>query len=162
MLDRVVGGITGGITGGIGGLLGGIRDGYNEKDYRRGRYGYGYEEHKEFESHVQTDGGYSDRQTRYKHHTNLPTNHSRRPMNHHMLPRSDVDEEFYESRQSHHTSAYGNNNHHNGKMGNGWQGQHEDAYHGGHGMQQQNRLMAPQVPTRHVYMNPVQDGRYQY
>lgn len=49
-----------------------------------------------------------------------------------------------------------------GKMGNGWQGMHEDAYHGGYGMQQhgaqgmehQDRLMAPQVPPHHVYMNP--------
>lgn len=52
-------------------------------------------------------------------------------------------------------------------MGNGWQGRHEDAYHGGHGMKQhgmqhhgeygmkhQDRLMAPQMPAHHVYMNP--------
>ena len=57
-----------------------------------------------------------------------------------------------------------------GKMGNGWQGMHEDAYYGGHGMQQlgrygmkqhgaqemkhHDRLMAPQIPPHHVYMNP--------
>ncbi|XP_010511754.1 PREDICTED: uncharacterized protein LOC104787809 [Camelina sativa] len=155
MLDRVIGGVTGGITGGIGGLVGGVRDGYYEKDKRRGRYGYGFEEHREVVSRVQTDGGYSDRHTRYNHHKRLPA--------HHMLPNSNV-EEFYESRQTHHTTALpyqSNNYHHNGKMGNGWQGQHEDAYNDGYGgMKQQNRLMAPQVPTRQVYMNPIQDGRY--
>ncbi|CAN7087193.1 unnamed protein product [Brassica oleracea var. botrytis] len=57
-------------------------------------------------------------------------------------------------------------------MGNGWQGRHEDAYHGGHGkrhgehgkrhgeheMKHQDRLMAPQVLPNHVYMNPNSGG----
>lgn len=47
-------------------------------------------------------------------------------------------------------------------MGNGWQGQHEDAYQGGYGMKHQDRLMAPQVPTRHVYMNPIHDGHHKH
>ncbi|CAH8257420.1 unnamed protein product [Arabidopsis lyrata] len=73
-----------------------------------------------------------------------------------------------------------------GKIGNGWQGQHEVAYHGGQGMQhhdmhviqhegghgmqdyngqwmkQQDRLMAHQVPPRHVYMNPNHDSGYSH
>ncbi|KAG2312764.1 hypothetical protein Bca4012_027324 [Brassica carinata] len=97
---------------------------------------------------------------------------------------SDLDvEEFYKSGQSHQTTVlphHGNNHHqqpphmnfmppppmaqphHNGKKGNGWQGMHEDAYYGGHGMQQhgghgmkhQDKLMTPQVPPHHVYLNP--------
>ncbi|CAL9239807.1 unnamed protein product [Arabidopsis halleri] len=87
------------------------------------------------------------------------------------------------------TNNYQTQLHHNGKMGkigNGWQGQHEDAYHSGHGMQhhdmhgkqyqgghgmqdyngqgmkQQDRLMAHQVPPRHVYMNPNHDSGYSH
>lgn len=116
MLDRLIGGITGGISGGIEGLFGGVsqgmREGYNYKDKRRN--GYGFEEHREFVSHVETTGGYSDRHARYKHQKRLPANHVRQPMARHMLPDSDV-EEFFESSRSHHTTAlpHHSNNHYN-------------------------------------------------
>ncbi|KAF8080344.1 hypothetical protein N665_0952s0003 [Sinapis alba] len=172
----------------------GYGNGYGHKDHRSS--GYGFEEHKEYKSHMESDGGYFDRQTRYDHRVRLPANHGR-PHMAHMPPAFDEEnsdvEEFYKSSQSHHTAVlphHGKNHHHqpphmnfmppppmsqphhSGKMGNGWQGRHEDAYHGGHGMQQhhgdhgmkqhhgeygmkhQDRLMAPQMSPHHVYMNP--------
>ncbi|CAE5963346.1 unnamed protein product [Arabidopsis arenosa] len=199
--------------------IGGFGRGYGH--YRRSG-GYGFEEHKEFVTHVESEGGYFDRQARYDHRMRLPANHGRPPMAH--MPvydeeDSDSDvEEFFESSRSHYTTATlphhssnqhqqplhlnyrpplpatTNNNyqtqlHHNGtmgKIGNGWQGQHEDAYHGGHGtqhhdmhgmqhqgghgiqdyngqwMKQQDMLMAPQVPPRHVYMNPNHRSGYSH
>ncbi|KAJ4909795.1 glycine-rich protein [Raphanus sativus] len=168
-------------------LIGGHRygNGYGHKDHRSS--GYAFQEHKKFMSYEESEGGYFDRQSRYDHHMRLPANYGRPPMAH--MPvfdeeDSDSDvEDFYKSSQSHRTTVlpnHGKNHHqqpphmnfmtlppmtqfhHNGKMGNGWQGMHEDAYHGGYGMQQhgaqgmehQDRLMAPQVPPHHVYMNP--------
>ncbi|KAG2321937.1 hypothetical protein Bca52824_015150 [Brassica carinata] len=171
----------------------GFGNGYGHKDHRSS--GYGFEEHKEYKSHMESEGGYFDRQSRYDHRVRLPANHGRPPMGH--MPVFDEDdsdvEEFYKSSRSHHTAVLPHHGHqqpphmnfmppppmsqplYSGKMGNGWQGRHEDAYHGGHGMQHhgehgmkqhgmqhhgeygmkhQDRLMAPQMPAHHVYMNP--------
>ncbi|CAN6851669.1 unnamed protein product [Brassica oleracea] len=181
MLDKLIGGYGYG------------HQGYGHKNHRSS--GYTFEEHKEFMSYEESQGGYFDRQTRYDHHMRLPANHNRPPMAHMpVFDEEDSDsevEKFYKSSQSHHKTVlphHGNNHHqqpphmnfmppppmaqphHNGKMGNGWQGMHEDAYYGGHGMQQlgrygmkqhgaqemkhHDRLMAPQIPPHHVYMNP--------
>ncbi|XP_022568848.2 histidine-rich glycoprotein-like isoform X1 [Brassica napus] len=136
----------------------GYGNGYGHKDHRSS--GYGFEEHKKYESHMESEGGYFDRQARYDHRVRLPVNHGRPPMAH-MPPCDEEDsdsdvEEFYKSSRSHHTTVLPDHGkihrqqpphmnfmppppmsqpHHNGKMGNGWQGRHEDAYLGGHGMQ---------------------------
>ncbi|CAH2066032.1 unnamed protein product, partial [Thlaspi arvense] len=182
-------------------LIGGYGHGYGHKDHRSS--GYGFEEHKQFVTHEESEGGYFDRQAHYNHQMRLPAHHGRPPMAH--MPVCDEEdsdsdvEEFYKSSHSHHSTVlpHGKNHHHhqpphmtmppppmaqihhNGKMGNGWHGQHEDGYHGGHGMQQHgghgmqqhgahgmqqhgahgmkhhDRLMAPQVPPHHMYMNPI-------
>ncbi|CAH8358902.1 unnamed protein product [Eruca vesicaria subsp. sativa] len=161
----------------------GYGNGYGHKDY--GSNGYGFEEHKQYASHMESQGGYFDRQARYDHSVRLPANHGRPPMPVCDDDDSDV-EEFYKSSRSHQTTMLPHHQqpphmnfmapppmsqpYHNGKMGNGWQGRHEDAYHGGHGMQHHgehgmkqhgaygmkhhDRLMAPQVSPHHVYMNP--------
>ncbi|XP_010470721.1 PREDICTED: uncharacterized protein LOC104750599 [Camelina sativa] len=88
MLDKLVGGVA---------------------EFGRGRGGYEYEERKEFASHVESEGGYFDRQARYDHRMRLPGNNGRPPMSHMSVCEeedSDV-EEFFESSKSHHTS----NNH---------------------------------------------------
>ncbi|KAF8089781.1 hypothetical protein N665_0497s0022 [Sinapis alba] len=156
-------------------LIGGY--GYGQKNHRSS--GYTFEEHKEFMSYEESEGGYVDRQSRYDHHMRLPANRNRPPMAHMpVFEEEDSDsevEEFYKSSQSHHARVmphHGNNYHQQPPHMNFMppppmaqphhNGMHEDAYYGGHGMQQhggygmkhQDRLMAPQVPPYHVYMNP--------
>ncbi|KAJ4883982.1 glycine-rich protein [Raphanus sativus] len=148
----------------------GYGNGYGHKDHRS--RGYGFEEHKEYKSHMESEGGYFDRQARYDHRVRLPANHGRPPMAH--MPLFDEDdsdvEEFYKSSRSHHTTVlphHGKNHHqqpphmnfmppppmsqphHSGKMGNGWQGKHEDAYHGGHGMQHHGEYGMQQHGMQH-------------
>ncbi|XP_056847190.1 uncharacterized protein LOC108814154 isoform X1 [Raphanus sativus] len=150
----------------------GYGNGYGHKDHRS--RGYGFEEHKEYKSHMESEGGYFDRQARYDHRVRLPANHGRPPMAH--MPLFDEDdsdvEEFYKSSRSHHTTVlphHGKNHHQqpphmnfmppppmsqphhsvSGKMGNGWQGKHEDAYHGGHGMQHHGEYGMQQHGMQH-------------
>ncbi|KAF8051807.1 hypothetical protein N665_1664s0006 [Sinapis alba] len=135
-------------------LTGGYGHGFGHKDHISS--GYGFEEHNEFVSHEDSERGRFDRQSRYEHQMRLPANHGRSPMA--RMPVCDEedsdDEEFHKSSRSHHTTVLPHHPqkphmnfmpptplaqpHHNGKMGNGWQGRHEDGYHGGHGMQQQH------------------------
>uniref|UniRef100_A0A1J3E033 Uncharacterized protein n=1 Tax=Noccaea caerulescens TaxID=107243 RepID=A0A1J3E033_NOCCA len=152
-------------------LTGGYGHRYGLKDQRN----YGFEEHKEFVSHVESEGGYFDRQDRYDHRMRFPANHGRPPMAH--MPRwdeedSDSDvEDFYERSQSQHTTVlpqHGKNHqqqpphlnfmppplmaqpHRNGKMGNGW---HEDAYDGAQGMLHQGGQGMQQLGAHGMQQN---------
>lgn len=98
MIDKLIGGIAG------------FGQGYGHKDYRSG--GYGFQEHKEFVSHVETEGGFFDRQARYDHRMRLPANHGRPPMTH--MPVCDEEdsdvEEYFEGSRSHLTTTLPHHN----------------------------------------------------
>lgn len=96
-------------------LIRGSEQGYGHEDYRRN--GFGFEEHKEFVTHVESEGDHFDRQARYDHQVRLPANHGRPPMAHMTVwdeEDEDSDVEYFESSLSHHTNAlpYHSNNHH--------------------------------------------------
>ncbi|AAF16574.1 unknown protein; 93447-94797 [Arabidopsis thaliana] len=131
--------------------IGGLRRGHG---HFQASAGFGFEEHKEFSSRVESSGGFVDRQARYNHRTG---NHGRPPM--HVWDEEDSDsdvEEFFESSRTQHTTALPQplhmnfrppppvtQPHHNGKMGkigNGLQQGHEIhgmKHQGGHEMQHQ-------------------------
>ncbi|KAG2322167.1 hypothetical protein Bca52824_015380 [Brassica carinata] len=200
-------------------LIGGYGHGFGHKDNISS--GYGFEGHNEFVSHEDSGSGHFDRQSRYDHQMRLPANNGRPHMaGMPVFDEEHSDDEFIKRSRSHHTPVSPHHQqkphmdfmppsplsqpHHNGKLGNGWQGRHEDGYHGGHGQQQhgghgmqqhgghgmqqhgghgmqqhgghgmqqhgghgcsstqhgahgmkhQDRLMGPQIPPHHVYMNP--------
>ncbi|CAN8243843.1 unnamed protein product [Cochlearia groenlandica] len=110
-------------------LPGGYGHGYGHKDHRSS--GYGFEDHKQFASHDETQSGYYNRQSNYNPNMRLPGTHSRPPMTH--MPRcdeedsdSDMESELFRGHGNQHHSGAGHMMPHQGAHG---------MQHGPHGMQ---------------------------